>query len=127
MNSNNDFFSFIQQGFRVTVGATASLIETIQDPTKRETTLSQLKQDLQQRTNEWAEKGETTEQEARRVLDELLNKSTDTTSKNTTDNNSQSGSASTPKTSTEADLKALTEQVVALRTELEALRRSSAK
>jgi len=124
MNSNNDFFSFIQQSFRVTVGATASLIETLQDPSKRDTTLSQLQQDLQQRTNEWSQKGETTEQEARRFLDELLNQTIQTKRDTTTENTSPTQSTSTD---TEADIKALTEQVIALRTQLEALRQSPTK
>ncbi|MBR8827006.1 MAG: hypothetical protein DSM107014_03710 [Gomphosphaeria aponina SAG 52.96 = DSM 107014] len=124
MNSNNDLFTLIQQGFRITVGATASLVETIQDPAKRSATLSQLQTELQQRTTEWAQKGETTEQEARRMIDELLKQQASSTPEGRTTTSVQNYPTATTKTSTEVELKELTAQVVSLRTELEQLRQS---
>ena len=43
-------FQTLQQGLHVTVGATATLIETIQDPLKRNETLSELQDTFQQQT-----------------------------------------------------------------------------
>ncbi|MGK7877406.1 MAG: hypothetical protein AB4426_30135 [Xenococcaceae cyanobacterium] len=123
MNSNN-LFELIHQGFRVTVGATASLLETIQDPQKRETTLSELQTEFNQRTQEWAEKGESTEKEARRVIDDILNKQRGQKGSGETVSNSEPASNSTTTTNAnvQSELKELTEQIVALKTELEQLR-----
>jgi hypothetical protein len=66
MNANN-IFQFVQQGFRITVGATASLVETLQDPQKRTEAISEMQTEFNQKADEWAQKGEITEQEARRM------------------------------------------------------------
>ncbi|MBV9390086.1 MAG: hypothetical protein JOZ78_26985 [Chroococcidiopsidaceae cyanobacterium CP_BM_ER_R8_30] len=73
MNSNS-LTQLLQEGFRVTIGAAVSLVETLQDPQKRDQNLSQLKAELEQLTQEWAVKGEITEQEARNFVDTLLNR-----------------------------------------------------
>lgn len=64
MNADN-LTNLIQQGFHLTLGATASLVETLQDPQKRTENLSQISSELSHLANEWAAKGEMTEQEAR--------------------------------------------------------------
>jgi polyhydroxyalkanoate synthesis regulator phasin len=124
MNANN-LFQVVQQGFRITVGATTSLLETIQDPQKRAETISELQTELSQKTREWAEKGEITEHEARRMLDNLFRQRGWQTNSETTRTRSETGatSYSTAK-NVESDLQELTEQIIALRTELEQLRRS---
>ena len=123
MNSDN-LTQLLQQGFRVTLGATASLVETLQDPQKRTENLSQIRSELSQLATEWAAKGEMTEQEARDFVDNLLNQlrnqppsptpgaypSTVTTA---------STSAAPP--DVQLELQELTAQLSAIRTELEKL------
>ncbi|MDJ0689066.1 MAG: hypothetical protein QNJ41_11200 [Xenococcaceae cyanobacterium MO_188.B32] len=122
--NNNSLLQFIQQGFRVTIGATASLVETIQDPQKRTEALSQLQIELEQKTKEWAQKGEVTEQEARRIIDNLINQRARGKQPDVTNSNSQSSSNTTsPKNSVRSDLEELTEQIIALRKDLEILRK----
>jgi polyhydroxyalkanoate synthesis regulator phasin len=124
MNANN-LFQVVQQGFRITVGATASLLETIQDPQKRAETISELQTELSQKTREWAQKGEITEQEARRMLDNLFRQRGWQTNSEATRTSSET--ESTPYSTSEnveSNLQELTEQIIALRTELEQLRKS---
>lgn len=72
MNSNNTLLDNLQQGFRITVGATASLVETLQDPQKRQLTWQDWQQEWNQRANQWAQKGTVTETEARQYVDQML-------------------------------------------------------
>ena len=123
--NNNNFLQVIQQGFRITVGATASLVETIQDPQKRTKTLSQLQLELEQKTREWAQKGEVTEQEARRIIDDLLSQRGWKTQTNATTNSTQSSSTRNyPESTVQSGLEELTQQIISLREELEKLRKS---
>ncbi|MEA5509923.1 hypothetical protein VB715_09115 [Crocosphaera sp. UHCC 0190] len=116
MNTDT-FFQLLQQSFHIGVGATAALLETLQDPQKRSETLSILQTQMSEKTQEWAEKGEITEQEARRLLDQWLNQS------NRPSNPSQSSSSSiSTKGNVDSEIQQLTEQVMALRRELEELR-----
>jgi polyhydroxyalkanoate synthesis regulator phasin len=112
----------LQTSFRVTLGATASLVEILQDPQKREANLSRLKTDLEGLTQEWAEKGEVTELEARNYVDNFI-----------AQKRSEMSSASTtvPTTATEVkpaspevqlELQELTAQLAAIRAEVERLR-----
>lgn len=125
MNSDN-LTQLLQQGFRVTLGATTSLVETLQDPHKRTENLYQLQSELSQLTAEWAVKGEMTEQEARIFVNNLLTQL------------GNAGSTSTPAPSpttvtssnepappdVQLDIQELTAQIAAIRTELEELRNS---
>lgn len=70
MNSDN-LTQLLQQGFHITLGVTASLVETLQDPQKRTENLSQLRSELDQLATELAAKGEMTEQEARDFISTL--------------------------------------------------------
>jgi polyhydroxyalkanoate synthesis regulator phasin len=124
MNTSKNFFDIVQQGFRVTVGAAASLVETIQDPNKRDITISEFRTELQNRTTEWSEKGEMTEQEARKFLENILQKN----------KSSDPGSQEIVTTATEVkdqdvenEIKVLTQQIVVLKTELEALRQGQSE
>ncbi|NJR52980.1 MAG: hypothetical protein HC780_28900 [Leptolyngbyaceae cyanobacterium CSU_1_3] len=119
MNSDSVVL-LLQKGFRVTLGATASLVESLQDPQKREQNLSKLRSELSQLTQEWAEKGEITEREARSFVDTILaqrNSSTTPTTVTTT-------ATPIPPVSPEAqvELQELTAQLAAIRAELERLR-----
>ncbi len=129
-----DLTKLLQKGFYVTLGATASLLETIQDPTKREQNLSSLRQDIDTLTQELAEKGAVTEAEARNFVDTLISRKI----------NQPTSSASEPEVTSvttvtttatsvtdkddrddrdgQADLKELTQQIADLRAELESLR-----
>ena len=125
---NSDYLTqLLQQGFRVTLGATASLVETLQDPEKRIENLSQLRSELNHLATEWAAKGEMTEQEARNFVEEFLNRLRNQGASPTPG----SYSSTVTTTSTEAappdvqlGLQELTAQIAAIRTELEKLRNS---
>lgn len=129
MNSNS-LLNLLQTGFRVSLGATTSLVETIQNPQKREATLSELTLQLSQRVTEWAEKGEITEQEARRFIDEMLRQQGNSGRTPTTATPSYTSTTSpTPPTTpvapnAELEIQELTAQIAAIRTELEKLRNS---
>ncbi|MGL5508965.1 MAG: hypothetical protein ACRC2J_17145 [Microcoleaceae cyanobacterium] len=73
--NSDDLVNILHKGFRVTLGATASVLESIQDPAKRQENLQKLSSDPQQLTvlaDELAEKGEVTEREARNLVDAIL-------------------------------------------------------
>ena len=116
-----------QKSLRVTIGATATLIETLQDPQQREANLSRLKTDLGQMTDEWEVKGETTEREARSYVDSLISQAS---SRVNTAVSPEPRTVSTTATSiappiapdVQQDLQELTQQIAALRAELEKLR-----
>ncbi len=123
MNSNN-LILLLQQGFRISLGATASLVETLQDPQKRSETLSKLGSELGQLTQEWAEKGEITEQEARIYVDSLLRQQANQTTNATpaTTDPSPATPNPAPATDVQLEIQELIAQIAAMRTELENLR-----
>ena len=116
-----------QKSLRVTLGATATLLETLQDPQQREANLSRLKTDLSQMTDEWEVKGESTEREARSFVDTLLSQASNRVN---TAVSTEPRTVSTTVSTTVApiapdvqqDLQELTQQIAALRAELEKLR-----
>lgn len=117
----------LQKGFRVTLGAASTLAETIQDSQRREETLARLRTDPSGLADDLAAKGEVTEQEARAFLDNLMAQRPAGTAWS-----GPVGSSGGPSPSTsgvpvappdiQADLKDLTEQISAMRAELERLR-----
>jgi polyhydroxyalkanoate synthesis regulator phasin len=126
MNSDN-LIQLLQQGFRVSLGATTSLIESLQDSQKREETLSKLmRSEFSQLTEEWAEKGEITEREARNYVDALLHQQTHPATGETS--GTTYTSPTTPPTTTVAapdvqlEIQELTAQIAAMRAELEQMR-----
>jgi polyhydroxyalkanoate synthesis regulator phasin len=126
MNSNN-LLQLLQTGFRVSLGATTSLVETLQDPQKRAENLTQLTTELSQRVTEWAQKGEITEQEARRFVEELFRQQRSTANSPSTGTSSDTVTTSptTPASpNVQLELEELTAQISAIRTELEKLRDS---
>jgi len=62
----------VQKGFRVTLGATASLLEAIQDPQGASQKFSEIGTDFNRLTEELEVKGESTEQEARQFVDSMM-------------------------------------------------------
>lgn len=117
--NQSSIFETLQQGFRVTVGATATLIETLQDAEKRSNTLTELQKEWETKSHEWAEKGVVTEQSARQFLENLIKKQQGekTTPKDQVVDVSSTPSPSSPEV--QQEIKRLTEQIIALRLELE--------
>lgn len=122
MNSDN-LIQLLQKSLRVTLGATATLIETLQDPQRRDENLSKLRTELGQLTEEWEVKGETTEREARSFVDNMLTRSTGFNRQTGSEATSASTvSSPSPAPEVQQDLQELTTQIAAIRAELEKLR-----
>jgi polyhydroxyalkanoate synthesis regulator phasin len=113
-------FQTLQKGLHVTVGATATLIETIQDPQKRTETLSELQSTLHQQAQQWSEKGLVTEEEARRFIDAWLAKYKPSGSSSSS--SGSTGGINVSYNNAQSEIQDLTEQIIALKTELEQTR-----
>ena len=111
--NDNQISLILQQGFRIAVGAVTSLVETAQNPDKRSEMISQMQMELSQKTREWAVKGETTEQEAKRMLDALMARY-----QNQSDRSEDVSPAAVTDTDVRSGLQELTEEIIALRIEL---------
>ncbi|MEG3909240.1 hypothetical protein QT979_15910 [Microcoleus sp. w2-18bC1] len=128
MNPDN-LPQMLQTGFHLTLGATSFLIETLQDPLKREENLDKLKSDFGQLADELLEKGEMTEREARNFVDTIFSQPGD---RENADNESVSPQQSDAATDAPPDsvvqpnvkleIQELTAHMAALRAELENLR-----
>ncbi|PSB16876.1 hypothetical protein C7B61_00810 [filamentous cyanobacterium CCP1] len=127
----DSFIQIAQKGLRVTLGATSVLIETLQDPMRRQESFSRLKTEFSQLAEEWEVKGEITEREARDFVDNVLNQqfnrnappSTATGPTAATSTTTPVGTTpSTPPPDVQQDLQDLTEQLAAIRSELQKLR-----
>ena len=121
MNSDT-ILQLVQKGFRVTLGATASLIETLQDPQRRDENFYRLRVELNQLAEEWAAKGEMTEQEARNFVETILERDPQAASGDATGTSSTATAAPTAPANVQLDLQELTAQIAAIRAELERLR-----
>lgn len=122
---SNHLTQLLQKGLRVTLGATASLIEVLQDPEKREQNLAQLRSDLSQLAEEWDAKGAMTEQEARNFVDTLIEQRNRQQAQSSYDPTTQASTATATPTAPpdlQLELQELTAQIAAIRTELEKLR-----
>lgn len=108
----------MQKSFRTSIGAAAYVVDLVQNPGQRDQNLERLKTDFNQLVEEWAVKGETTEQEARTFVETILSQSSRPTSPTPSDY--PPTPAAPP--DVEADLKDLTDQLTTLRQELEKLR-----
>ncbi|MFN5854790.1 MAG: hypothetical protein ACK456_02630 [Pseudanabaenaceae cyanobacterium] len=144
-----DLGQFIQQGYYVTLGVSSALLEGLQDEAKREENLRLFTGPIDTLPQKLSEKGVTTEAEARRFVDEFIatqlrgessqpsqsikveqdadGNTTVTTTATTIDGNGSPSSAN-PNNNTGStnkatiELKELTEQLAALRSELQSLR-----
>jgi len=128
MNSDS-LIQLLQNGFRLSVGATTALIESLQDSQKREEFLAKLMHsELSELAAELTNKGEITEQEAREFVDSLWQRQNQYQHHNQTSSDVPGTSATTttdnPVVSphVQQELQELTAQVAALRAELEKLR-----
>ena len=111
---NDIVLRLLQKGFRVTIGATATLIEVLQN-------LSKLRLELDQLAQEWAEKGEVTEQEARSFVDTFIaqRRSDDRAAETTV---TTIATPVMPPSAEMLELQELTAQLAAIRAELAHLR-----
>jgi polyhydroxyalkanoate synthesis regulator phasin len=138
-----DLEKLFQRSYYVTLGATSSLIEVIQDPTKREENFKRLGRSFDEITQELADKGVTTEAEARSYVDKFIaqqvnggastnvsNVSSELTTVTTTAktvedtvaDNTVGRADKKVKASMRDEIEELTQQLSSLRSELEQLR-----
>jgi polyhydroxyalkanoate synthesis regulator phasin len=122
---NNPLIQVLQQSFRITIGVTTSLVETLQNPEKRSETLTELQNQWNQKSQEWSAKGETTEQEARRLVEEWLNRQRNSQTPPTDDSAIATPAESSPPNNVQSQIQDLTQQLTALRAEIERLRESN--
>jgi polyhydroxyalkanoate synthesis regulator phasin len=108
-------FQMIQKGFRVGVGATTVLVEGLQNPQTLQQNLDQLRTDPDRLLEEFARKGESTEQQARVFVDAFVGDRMGTRPASEMTITTTAVSV-TPDVQTE--LQELTQQLVALRQEL---------
>ncbi len=120
MNPDN-LVQVLQTGFRITVGATASVLESIQDTEKRTENLETLKLEWAQIADKLANKGEKTEQEARQFVDTLLSQQPTPGSASPSSATGEPASEDSS-ANVQGELEELTEQITTLRKELEELR-----
>ncbi|MDR9402854.1 MAG: hypothetical protein RI580_05380 [Halothece sp. Uz-M2-17] len=124
MDSNqNQVLKVVEQGFHVTLGAISVATETLQNEQKRMELVSELSQELNQRAQEWEEKGEATATEARRFIENLVNQGSETSSQSASTNQSTPAETSSPAPEPARDdfparLQALTDEVTTLREEM---------
>ena len=128
MNPDN-LPQMLQTGFHLTLGATSFLIETLQDPLKREENLDKLKSDLGQLASELLEKGEMTDREARNFVDTIFSgpgNRENADSESVSPKESGAATDHPPDSVVQPDVKLeiqeLTAHMAALRVELEKLR-----
>ena len=128
MNPDN-LPQMLQTGFHLTLGATSFLLETLQDPQKREENLDKLKSDLGPLADELLEKGEMTDREARNFVDTIFSWPGDRENAESESGSPQQSDTATdtpPESVVQPDVKLeiqeLTAHMAALRAELENLR-----
>lgn len=110
---------FLKKGFHVTLGATTSVVESLQDSQKREENISQLNLGFDQLSQIWADKGEITESEARKMIDSMATQYGVNTNPMSSGSSTYS-SATSPSIdpSLQQELKTLTNQLANIRLEL---------
>lgn len=135
-----DLSKLVQKGYYVTLGLTSTLIEVIQDPIKREENIRMLGRSFDEVTQDLADKGISTEAEARSYVDSFIAQqvngssninvdspsaglTTVTTTASTVDEAAESDKADKKvKASLRDEIQELTEQIASLRSELEQMR-----
>jgi polyhydroxyalkanoate synthesis regulator phasin len=123
MNSDNAI-NLLKKGFHVTLGATSSLVESIQDPIKREENLAQLRMGPNEFAEILAEKGAVTEVEARKFVDNVVAQYQPSASSHNTGTSAASASSSPSIDPTlQLELQDLTKQLAELRAQLNSSRK----
>ncbi|MCL2929819.1 MAG: hypothetical protein O4807_00680 [Trichodesmium sp. St19_bin2] len=116
----DDLTQIMQKAFRTTLGATSFFMETLQDSSKRDENLNKLNSDFNQLTEEWAERGEMTEQEARNFVDIILNQqNTQANTDSTTVSSSPNSALGLAQSDIQRDLLELTQEIANLRNDLQ--------
>jgi len=110
---------FLRKGLHVTLGATTSLVESVQDPLKREENMAQLNLGFDELTHIWEEKGSVTEAEARQFVDTVISSSMNVATPAPYSSSSSSSSSSTQFDAGIAnEIEDLTTQISEIRNEL---------
>lgn len=139
-----DLSKLVQKGYYVTLGLTSTLIEVIQDPIKREENIRMLGRSFDEVTQDLADKGISTEAEARSYVDNFIAQQVNGSSNTSSNTNVDSPSAGLTTVTTTArtvddavesdksdkkvkaslrnEIQELTEQIAGLRSELEQMR-----
>ncbi|NEP15883.1 MAG: hypothetical protein F6J97_03150 [Leptolyngbya sp. SIO4C1] len=113
----------LQKGFRITLGAAASAVEAVQDPQKSSQKFSEIGTDFNRLADELEVRGALTEKEARDFVDnvsqQMPNPFQSAPASQSTVNTT---ATSVVDASIQAEIKALTEQLSAIRTEIEQMK-----
>ncbi|WP_036534026.1 hypothetical protein [Neosynechococcus sphagnicola] len=136
----------LRKGWQISLGATSSLIEMLQDPEKRQQNvhqweeslselpyvlqdpqkrderIQQLQETLEQLTQEWATKGEVAEREGRSFVETLLGHYRQQQQDAASHATVNTTATTVVSTALQTELQELTTQVAAIRAELEQLR-----
>ena len=123
--SNNAAANLLQKGLRITIGATTTLVETLQDPQKRQQTFTELQSQLSQQTQLWAEKGEITETEAKRWVETWLAQQKAKRTHTSSSSGNSTAVTNIRFSDAQREIEELTAQILALKTELEQSRSQS--
>ncbi|MFZ4639921.1 MAG: hypothetical protein ACOYMP_05915 [Nodosilinea sp.] len=121
----NEVSQALQKGLHLTLGAAASMVEALQFPEESSRKFAELGNDFSRLAEVLEAKGETTEKEARQLVDALLSQIPQPFSHgNSSSPDSRANSVVQPVTdaSLQNDLVALTEDLAAVRRELETLK-----
>ena len=121
--NNDNLTEVLRSGMRVVFGAATVVVETLQDPQRRTDTFDEWQRQIKQKAEELALKGEVTEQEVRTKANEWLSKYQSKEAYTTTTSSYVQPVVNTP--SPNRGVQTLTEQIIALRIELENLRKPS--
>lgn len=107
----------LQQAYYIGIGALTTAVESLQDEAKRQQNMSQLRLEIQQLAQLWADKGRMTEAEARKLIEALFSQQKTTAA---------TPMANSPEAkSIEADIRALIDTLRAIRQDLEQERQPS--
>ena len=116
----------IQRGFRITLGATASLVDAVRDPQGSQEKFSAIGNDMDLLTQELEVKGADTEREARALVDSMMSQMGQMPNPfvQTPASDATVDTMAQPVTdaSMQAELAALTEELSTLRQEIENLK-----
>ncbi len=117
MNSDTAI-DFLKKGFRVTLGATTSIVESIQDPQKREENLTQMRLNPNEFAERLAEKGAVAEREARKFVDSVVTQYSAGSSSSPSAGFAAASSSPSTDPTLERELRELTAQLAVLRSQL---------
>ncbi len=116
----------IQKGFRLTLGATASLVDALKDPQASQEKFAAIGTNLERLTQELETKGAETEREARAVLDSVMAQVGELPNpfvpKPASEATIDTFAQPVTDVSVQTELDSLTQELTALRQEIEALK-----